>query len=238
MKSLVSICIPVYEMNGYGISMFKVLMDSILMQSYKPIQVVVSDHSKDKIFKDVCKQYNLNIKYLTFSENYGNGPANTNNAVRNANGSIIKTMFQDDFFINNQAIEKMVKCLKMSNGWIATGCMHTNTEGKVLERPHIPMWGGMGEDKSVASYNAREQKIGCPSIIMFKKNSSLEFNERITMLMDYDFYYKLGRLYGSPSILEEYLIGVRVWPGSVTSRTGYSNNDKEKQLMVEMYDNK
>jgi glycosyltransferase involved in cell wall biosynthesis len=236
MKSLVSICIPVYEMNGYGISMFRVLMNSISKQSYKSIQIVVSDHSKNKIFEDIYKQFDLNIKYLNYSDNYGNGPANTNNAIKNADGSIIKTIFQDDFFIDDEAIEKMVDCLKKSNGWIATGCMHTNTEGKVLERPHIPMWGGMGKDKTAASYNAIEQKIGCPSIIMFRKNSSLEFNERLTMLMDYDFYYQLGRLYGAPSILKEYLIGVRVWPGSITSRTGYNNNDKEKRIMVEMYD--
>jgi len=178
----------------------------------------------------------MNIKYLTYSEKYGNGPANTNNAIRNADGSIIKPIFQDDFFIDNQAIEKMVNCLVDSTGWLAAGCKHTNTEGKVLERPHIPMWGGMGEDKSVKSYMAREQVIGCPSIIMFKKNLKLEFNEKITMLMDYDFYYKLGVLYGSPLILKEYLIGVRVWPGSITSRTGYDNNDNEKQLMIKMYD--
>jgi len=235
MKELVSICIPVYEMGGYGIGMFKNLMESIKNQSYKNIQVVVSDHSKDKIFKEVCNEFDFNIKYITYSEKYGNGPANTNNAVRNSDGKIIKPIFQDDFLIDNQAIEKMVGCLNISSGWIAAGCLHTNTEGKVLERPHIPRWGGMGEDKSVSSYIARDQVIGCPSIIMFKQHKTLEFNEKVTMLMDYDFYYQLGRLYGTPGILKEYLIGVRVWPGSITSRTGYDGNDKEKQLMVEMY---
>ena len=236
MKELVSICVPVYEMGGYGIGMFKNLMGSIKKQNYDNIQVVVSDHSKDKIFKEVCNEFDFNIKYITYSEKYGNGPANTNNAVRNSDGNIIKTIFQDDFLIHNQAIEKMVDCLNTSNGWIAAGCLHTNTEGNVLERPHIPRWGGMGEDKSVSSYIARDQVIGCPSIIMFKKHKALEFNERITMLMDYDFYYQLGRLYGNPEILKEYLIGVRVWPGSITSRTGYASNDKEKQLMIKMYD--
>jgi len=178
----------------------------------------------------------MNIKYLTYSEKYGNGPANTNNAIRNADGSIIKPIFQDDFFIEWQSIEKMVNYFKNSNtGWMASGCLHTDINGILLERPHIPMWGGMGTDKTVASYIAREQKIGCPSIIMFQKNSSLEFNEKIVMLMDYDFYFQLGRLYGPPAILEEYLIAVRVWPGSITSRTGYGNNDNEKKQMLEIY---
>jgi hypothetical protein len=237
MRELVSICIPVYEMNGLGIQMFKNLMESIKIQSYLDfIQVVVSDHSKEKIFEDICKQFNFNIKYIAFCEKYNNGPANTNNAIKNADGSIIKTIFQDDFLIEWQSIEKMVNYLKSSNTkWMACGCLHTDINGLVFERPHIPIWGGMGEDKSVKSYIEREQKIGCPSIIMFKKDLSLEFNEKITMLMDYDFYYKLGKLYGEPSILNEYLVAVRVWSGSITSRTGYGNNDKEKNIMLEMY---
>jgi len=237
MKKLVSICIPVYEMGGYGIGMFKVLMESIKIQTYKNIQIVVSDHSKDKIFQEVCKEYDLNIKYITYSEKYGNGPANTNNALKNSDGEIIKTIFQDDFLIDSQAIEKMVSCLKNSGrGWLACGCLHTDTEGKRLERPHIPMWGGMGNDNSINSYTRIEQKIGCPSIIMFKADSSLEFDDNLVMLMDYGFYYRLGKLYGSPIILQEYLVASRNWPGSVTSKTGYGNNENEKQYMRDNYD--
>lgn len=234
-KLLVSICIPVYEMTD-GVMMLETLLDSIETQVYSNIQVVVSDHSKDKRFKEVCeRRHSLNMKYCSFDKKYGNGPANTNNAIRNADGELIKPIFQDDFLAEPTAIEKMVNVLNDSGkNWIACGCLHTDTNGKSRTNRHFPLWGGMDENKSISSYTSRSQKIGSPSVIMYKRNE-LEFDETLVMLMDYSFYYKLGKYYGDPVFVEESLMIIRVWPGSISSRLGYGMVGREKKYLMENY---
>ena len=67
---LVSICIPTYEMNGIGSSFLQKGLNSILRQTYKNIEVVISDHSQDDEIKNIVLSYDnkLNIKYIRNSK--------------------------------------------------------------------------------------------------------------------------------------------------------------------------
>ena len=103
-----SIAIPTWESYGKGNEFLDDLFRTIEIQSFKDYEVVVSDHSKnDDLVKVISKfQDKFNLLYVKNENDRGNGPANTNNAIDHCSGDIIKVMFQDDFFYDDEALEK------------------------------------------------------------------------------------------------------------------------------------
>ena len=87
-----SIAIPTFEYKGKGAEFLDILFRTIEIQTFKDFEVVVSDHSKDEELVDVidCFKSKFDIKYIKNKNHLGNGPANTNNAIRNCSGEIIK----------------------------------------------------------------------------------------------------------------------------------------------------
>ncbi len=63
---LISVCIPTYEMNGYGDQFLRHSLEILELQGFKDYEVVISDHSQTSIVKDVCDAYNnrIDIAYL------------------------------------------------------------------------------------------------------------------------------------------------------------------------------
>ena len=60
----VSICIPTYEANGLGVKLLKTLIDSIIIQTYPNIEIIISDHSINDEIKKYTELLNLdNLKY-------------------------------------------------------------------------------------------------------------------------------------------------------------------------------
>ena len=60
--------------------------------SLKDVQIVVSDHSINDDIQDYCNlnEHNLNIKYIRNENDRGDPASNTNNAIDNSDGEIIK----------------------------------------------------------------------------------------------------------------------------------------------------
>ena len=84
------------------------------------------------LVKNVCRAYQdrINVEYIRNPENRGNGPANTNNSIDLCDGDIVKVMFQDDFFYDTEALEKMYKAMSNSSKkWFACGATHTRDDG-------------------------------------------------------------------------------------------------------------
>ena len=96
----VSIACPTFEYYGRGVEVLDDMFRTIANQTLKDLEVVVSDHSKIDVIKDFCEEnvYNLDIKYFRNENGRGNPSINTNNAIDNCSGEIIKIFQQDDFF--------------------------------------------------------------------------------------------------------------------------------------------
>ena len=91
--------------NDWTNAHLKIGFDSIIEQTYKNIEIVISDHSKNDDIENLIIEYqkinrNIVIKYFRYNEKYGNISANINNAIKNCDGDIIKIMFMDDYLIN------------------------------------------------------------------------------------------------------------------------------------------
>ena len=89
-----------------------------------------------KQFEDKFK-----IVYGKNSDNYGNGPFNTNKAISMCSGDIIKVMFQDDFFYDDEALEKIYGELESSDKfWLVNASNHTNNDGNSFYWDLYPQW--------------------------------------------------------------------------------------------------
>ena len=198
-------CIPTWEQYGRGVEFLKNNFEQILKQTYKNFNVIISDHSKDDNIESLCEQYSsqIDIKYFKNENSLGNGPANTNNAVINADGDIIKIIFQDDYLFDERALELTSKEFENNECmWLVCGCNHTHDDGLTHDTPMTPYW----NDAIKRGVNT----ISSPSVLSFRNNNPCLFDENLTMLMDCDMYQQLFVRYGLPTILSDCLVTNRI----------------------------
>lgn len=214
---LVSICIPTYEMHGKGVLFLNHLLTSIYYQSYKNIEVIISDHSRTDVIKnavDNCSYKEMEIAYVRCDRKVGNSSANMNCAVENASGSILKIMHQDDFFCNSKAIENVVNAFNRNPNsmWGSMRFKHTREENDHPSTFHnelLPVY----NDQIISGDN----KIGPPSAMFFKRFDGEVFDEELIWINDCEFAYRMYNRFGPPLVIDEIGVCIRVWSSQVTN---------------------
>ena len=203
----VSVACPTFEYYGRGVEVLDDMFRTISNQTLKDVEVVVSDHSRTDEIEDYCKknEHDLNIKYLRNENGRGNPCINTNNAIDNCTGEIIKIFQQDDFLYDTEALEKMYNVMSNSSEkWFVCGATHTRDDGNTFFNPMFPRW----DDKMMLypGYNF----VGGVSITSIKKEVAVRYDPELRMLLDIDFYYKNFLEYGMPIFYHDILIANRV----------------------------
>ena len=228
-----SIAIPTYEVKGRGVEFLNDLFRTIEIQTFKDFEVVVSDHSKDDKLVDVIDdfQYKFDIKYVKNKNDFGNGPANTNNAIKNCSGDIIKVMFQDDFFYDDEALQKIHDCFNDNYDWLVCGSNHTQDDGNTFYWDLYPKW----NDNIIRGVNS----ISSPSVMAAKKKvfDQIKFDESLVMMMDCEIYYHIKKEFGEPIYLHDVLVSNRVHQDQISLRYNASPNsasdlDREVQYCI------
>ena len=215
-----SIAIPTFEYKGKGAEFLDFLFRTIENQTFKDFEVVVSDHSKDEKLVDVIDSYKskFDIKYIKNKNSLGNGPANTNNAIRNCSGEIIKLMFQDDFFYDSQALKKIYDSFDDKHDWLVCGSNHTKNNGNSFYRNIYPKW----NNRIIKGVNT----ISSPSVMAAKKKvfDQIKFDESLVMMMDCEIYFHIKKEFGEPIYLHEILVSNRIHQDQISSRYNSSSN--------------
>ena len=223
--SKISIAIPTWESYDNGEQFLDDLLRTIEIQTFKDFEVVISDHSEDDYLLPKIKEFDdkFEIKYHKNENNRGNGPANMNNAISKCSGEIIKIMFQDDFFYDDEALEKIYYALSDSDKmWLLNGTNHTKDDGNSFYWDLYPKF----NDKLLNGVNT----ISSPSVVAFKRQSEVIFDETLIYFMDIDYYYGMREKYGDPVFYDDIL---------VTNRFPHENSissnivNKEKMMSVE-----
>jgi len=227
-SNLISICIPCYEMGGKGATRLEQLIRSICYQTYTNYEIIISDHSVKSDIYDVTKSFefeHLKINYIKNDYKRGSSSANVNSALKSATGDIIKIMFQDDFFIDNNALNIISK---KQSSWGVCGCVHSLEDNAVFYNRLIPFW----QDNIKKGVNT----LGGPSCLFFKK-TDVYFDENLLWFMDTDFFYRMYKKFGLPDIIEEPLYSSRESVNSV-SRTLITDEliERETKIIKEKYD--
>lgn len=201
---LISIPIPIHRTN-MGKTYLTELLESINNQSYKKFEVVISDSSYDSFVKDVASKYKNKFEINYLNSNFKTLPTNANNAINYCNGEIIKPMFSDDIFIQNNSLETINDIFNaVENNWILVSSydFKNKKDKKIIPlNGRVPTW----NNKLLFGNNT----IGAPSVLAYKKEIDEKFDKNLRYLIDCDLYFILKNKYGDPFYSNEYLIGVR-----------------------------
>lgn len=225
---LVSICIPTYEMSGKGVEYLSQSFGIIEKQTYNNIEVIISDNSRTDVIESLCTKWKdkINIKHYYNKEKYGMS-ANTNYSIKKATGDVIKMLYQDDFLLNEHSIEmQLIHFIGNHNYWLVTACAHTK-DGINIYNPHYPKYN--------QDIHYGQNTISCPSVLMFRNEDIIEFDEEITWMMDVDYYKRLYDKFGLPSICNYITVVNREHSTQTSSAITSTIKDKELEYIRNKY---
>jgi len=223
-KTLLSICIPTYEMRGEAKRVLTRSFDILKRQTFKDFEVVISDNSEDDVVKNLCESREYQSLNINYFKNPRKGLAqNTNSAIKNARGEIIKILYMDDFLANENSLEQIVK--NFSGYWLVTGCEHDD--------------GTRRYNRQYPKYNKKiyrgKNTIGSPSVLSIKNKDPLLFDENMTWLLDCDYYKRMYDKYGEPKILNELNVVIGIGKNQVTNILSSWAKRKEYYYMAKKY---
>lgn len=211
----ISICIATYEMGGYGFSFLDQLFTELKMQTLQDFEVVISDQSDDNRVLEVCQKHStlLDIKYFKYFYNRGKAAANINQAMKFASGEIIKILYQDDFFVDFEALSKISKEFENGAKWVVNGFTHSDVDKKTFFNTRIPFY----QDSVIIGENS----IGNPSNFAILSSERLYMDESLLYVVDCEFYYQAKQKLGLPNVVEDILVCARHHPVSAVDNPSF-----------------
>jgi glycosyltransferase involved in cell wall biosynthesis len=216
-----SICIATYEMGGYGFTFLDQLLTELKMQTLQDFEIVISDQSNDTKVLEVCQKHSelLDIKYFKYFYNRGKAACNINRAMEYASGEVIKILYQDDFFVTADALQKIYDEFQKGAKWVVNGFTHSKDK-KEFFNTRIPFYG----DHVLIGENT----IGNPSNFSILASERLYMDESILYVVDCEFYYRTKQKLGLPVVVQDILVCARHHPVSaVDDPSFYSLKDSE-----------
>ena len=143
----------------------------------------------------------------------GTMPINTNRAMSCAEAELIKVLYMDDYFAHPNALRDIVDNFTPDTEWMITG-VDTNPE---------PKW--------TDDIETGNNKLGSPSALTIRRaNIQDSFDERMSWLLDCDYYKRLHESFGEPKILS----GVNVNIGTGDHQMTHILTDEEKMAEHEL----
>ncbi len=186
----ISICIPVYEMKNKDMFLDRAL-NSIRMQTFQDYEIVITEDGK-------------------MAEN-------TNSAIKQATGILVKILYMDDWLYHNNVLQNIWDNFEFGDEWMITGAT-TNKH---------PCW--------TDDIEAGNNHLGSPSALTMRRSSAILFDERMSWLLDCDLYRRMYDEYGEPKILNSTEIGIGVHDGQMTNILTEEEKLKEHNLMKQKY---
>ena len=219
----ISVVIPAYEACGKGAALITDLFQSIFLQKHKDIEIIVSDHSKINVIKDVVDLWKdkLNIIHFFNETGRGNSSINMNEGIKKSTGEIIKIMHMDDVFCNENTLSLLNEAIEKDSTikWGAFGFQHNFEKRHSIEQIMIPKI----TFNPAINYAAL---VGCPSVSFFINDKETFFDDNLIIINDFDMHYRLEKKYGNPFIFNDICITVRMHDSQVTK---ILNNYQEKE---------
>lgn len=209
----ISIVIPAYIKDSSQIIFLENAFDSILKQTFTDYEIVLTDHSTIYDIETLCEKYSNKIKILYIKNFYGRGvpTENVNTALKYCSGEYIKILHCDDFFIDDQALEKIVNTLDSTKRkWLVNGFNHTY-DGISFLNEKIPQY-----PKHLLVGN---NLMGGPSNITIRNDCKIYFDTNITMGIDVEYYHRMRMKFGMPVILNDILVTSRIRYDRVSAET-------------------
>lgn len=230
MKPLVSICIPAYKQA----STLTKLLQSINEQTFKDFEVIISDDSQADELEGIINssEWNFSIRYYQNTPAKGS-PGNWNNAISKAQGTWIKLMHHDDWFVYPHSLQHFVDVVSTNPNqkffFCGTWIFDTRTNEKYIYKPVEHRFDAISE-KPANLFHANV--IGAPSTTFIHKEVGELYDENLIWLVDIEYYCRLIDKYGVISIKEALIATSAGQPEQLTSSL---INNKEVELKEFFY---
>jgi glycosyltransferase involved in cell wall biosynthesis len=187
----ISICIPAYK----RVNFLQRLLHSIEFQKYKNFEVIITDDSsEDCEVENLIKfnSYTFKIRYFKNPIPLGS-PRNWLECISKANGSWIKIMHDDDYFLDSSSLDVFASHIKNDIDCIFSGYYAVYDNGSVIDNTI---------SKSLFSSIVKSPMklfasnvIGPPSVMMFRNHLQESFDPRLKWIVDWEFYIRLADQY-------------------------------------------
>lgn len=151
---------------------------------------------------------------------------NTNAGVKKARGEIIKIIYLDDYLAHPDALKVIVENFTADTKWLVTGCLHQQ-KGEAPKNPHYPEW----NDQMAHGANA----IGSPSVLAFRRENALYFDETLTWLLDCDLYRRFYDLHGPPVFLNDLNVVLGIGSHQMTNIITDERKTEEHSYLMKKY---
>lgn len=214
MGPLVSICVPTYRQPAF----VSRLLDSIIAQQYKHIEVILSDDSLDDSIAKVAETYALKLPIRYYPHNPAlKSPRNWNFALDKAAGDYVMLVHQDDWFHDEYAIQKYLKAFEDNPNADFVFCKNTaiTPEGKAIVLQTFPWL--IKTIQRDPYHLVRSDVIGPPSNVMLKKSVTVRYDEELVWLVDVDYYVRLIEAGHRYVYLDQHLVSIGLHEDQMTN---------------------
>lgn len=216
MKPLVSVLLLSYQQKSF----LKELIESVLAQSYRPLEIIVTDDASTDGTREMLEEYASKFPGIfTFAVSPTNKgiTANCNQGLALCKGDLIALSGGDDIFLPRK-IEKQVEVFSTHPHCVlcyTNAEIFDNVSGRVIALKHSrgnnPMRRGRVEDVLFTT------GYFVSSTAMFRRTAVPEggFDERVPMVTDWLFWIEVAQ-HGTIEFVPEVLVRYRVHPKNIS----------------------
>ena len=200
----IGVIIPVFIRELEGERQLYRALGSIIQQSFTPMEVILTVDNPEPnnyLFTKLVREFSdLNIKIV---KNYGprGVSSNSNNGIKLMQSKYTHILHQDDWLIDSNVYIEIAEYSTAS-----TECFFL-LPGKILDSVFFPKF-----DLTALLGNNR---FGGPSGMIYPSDSSILYDERLSMLCDVDFIIQLRKKFGEPKVFDRALLEYGVSAGQV-----------------------
>lgn len=217
-----SICIPTYN----SVKLLDRLIKSILIQTFKNFEVIISDDStNDNVYKYYKSLNYKNISYYKHKSKISS-TENWNFAMKKAIGNYKILIHHDDFFKDNFTLEEIYKEY-LSNGNMMVYFLKFINEDNFVRFYY---------DKFSLNYIFKKpldllyvNYFSTPSCVVLNNKVDIVYNENLKWLVDVDFYSRLFMSYNNIKLISNATIVIGGGDERITKTI------KSKDILDEFY---
>lgn len=148
---------------------------------------------------------------------------NTNAGIRKATGEIVKILYLDDFFAHTESLKNIVDAFDGDAKWLVTGCMHQTDINMPFHSPHYATY--------TKDIHKGVNTIGSPSVLAFRREGCLYFDEKLSWVLDCDLYARYYEMYGQPRILNDLSVVIGLHEGQTTHSLSEETKEWENDYL-------
>jgi glycosyltransferase involved in cell wall biosynthesis len=209
-------------MHGKGAEYLACALHSIFLQTWKHVEVVVSDNAQDDSITLVANRWRHLLPLVHIRPGTNRSTDTLNAGIRAATGDVIRILFQDDLLFGPHSLRQMMQAFHRGARWCVGPYMHL-TDGRLV-RPLTPF------ASMAMAYGVNT--IGPPSVLSFVNASPLLFDEDLVWLMDCEFYLQLLKRHGPPAHVRHFSTIVRLGEHQLTNHISEQVKSREVHIVL------